>query len=32
MPGDQSEAAMRMVEENTAAGEDVGVPFAAEDS
>ena len=30
-PGDQSDTATRMVEENTAAGEDVGVPFAAED-
>ena len=30
-PGDQSTTATRMVEENTAAGEDVGVPVAAED-
>ena len=32
MPGDQSDTATRMVEENTAAGEDVGAPFGAEDS
>ena len=31
-PGDQSATAERMVEENTAAGEDVGVPFAAGDT
>ena len=32
MPGDQSTTATRMVEENTAAGEDVGAPVAAGDS
>ena len=32
MVGDQSTAAARMVEENTAAGEDVGAPVAAEDA
>ena len=31
-PGDQSTTATRMVEENTAAGEDVGVPVAAGDT
>ena len=31
-PGDQSTTATRMIEENTAAGEDVGVPFAAGDT
>ncbi len=31
-PGDQSATATRMVEENTAAGEDVGVRFAAGDT
>ncbi len=30
--GDQSDAATRMVEENTAAGEDVGLPVAADDA
>ena len=32
MPGDQSDTATRMVEENTAAGEDVGAPVAAGDT
>ena len=31
MPGDQSDTATRMVEENTVAGMDVGLPVAAED-
>ena len=31
MTGDQSDTATRMVEENTSAGEDVGLPVAAED-
>ena len=31
MTGDQSETATRMIEENTAAGKDVGAPFAAGD-
>ena len=32
MSGDQSDEAARMVEENTAAGKDVGAPVAAEDA